>query len=68
MDSEVSFGIWIKRRRKSLDMTQGLLAQRVYCSLATIQKIEADERRPSHQLAELLADVLDIPEQDRSFF
>lgn len=68
MDTGVSFGIWLKRRRKSLDLTQSLLAQRVFCSLATIQKIESEERRPSHQLAELLAIALEIPAQDRPLF
>jgi len=68
MDIGVSFGTWLKRRRKSLDLTQDLLSQRVYCSLATIQKIEADERRPSQHLAELLANALEIPDHDRPLF
>ncbi len=58
MDSEVSFGLWLKRRRKALDLTQDSLAQRVGCSLATIQKIESDERRPSRQIAELLQELV----------
>ncbi|MFN2121813.1 MAG: helix-turn-helix domain-containing protein, partial [Anaerolineales bacterium] len=64
MEDGFSFGTWLKRRRRSLDLTQSLLAQRVHCSLATIQKIEREERRPSRQLAELLADALDISAQD----
>jgi predicted ATPase/DNA-binding XRE family transcriptional regulator len=68
MDDGFSFGTWLKHRRRSLDLTQGLLADRVHCSLATIQKIEREERRPSRQLAELLAEALDIPAQDRPRF
>jgi predicted ATPase/DNA-binding XRE family transcriptional regulator len=68
MDNHLSFGAWLKRRRKSLDLTQTYLAERVYCSIATIQKIEADERRPSRNLAELLANALEIPERDRPIF
>jgi len=46
---DYSFGNWVNRRRKALDLTQQELAQRVGCSLAIIVKIESDERRPSRQ-------------------
>ena len=62
------FGIWVKRRRKALDLTQQQLAQRVGCSLATIVKIESDERRPSRQIAALLAEYLEIPMEQRDLF
>jgi transcriptional regulator with XRE-family HTH domain len=65
---ETSFGNWIKRRRKALDMTQEELGQRVGCSTSAIFKIESDERRPSRQLAELLADCLEIPPEQRALF
>jgi predicted ATPase/transcriptional regulator with XRE-family HTH domain len=68
MEAPVSFGVYIRRRRKALDQTQEELAHCVGCSIATIQKIERDERRPSRQIAELLANCLDIPEKDRSTF
>jgi len=60
MNQIVSFGEWVAQRRKSLDMTQRELAARSTCALATIKKIEAGERRPSRELAELLADPLCI--------
>jgi tetratricopeptide (TPR) repeat protein/transcriptional regulator with XRE-family HTH domain len=63
-----SFGYWLRRRRKALDLTQQALAQRVYCSGFTIRKIEADERRPSRGLADRLATALSIPEQERHDF
>jgi len=63
-----SFGIWIKRRRKVLDLTQQELAQRVGCSLATIVKIESEERRPSRQIADLLAKHLEIPADQLELF
>jgi predicted ATPase/DNA-binding XRE family transcriptional regulator len=65
---EFSFGNWVKRRRKGLDLTQQELAQRVGCSLATIVKIESDERRPSRQIAELLVQQLEIPTDQREQF
>jgi len=63
-----SFGNWIKRRRKALDLTQQELAQKVGCSLATIAKIELEERRPSRQIADLLAIHLEIPDEQREQF
>lgn len=51
-----------------MDLTQQGLADRVGCSLATIVKIEADERRPSRQIAELLAQCFDIPLNQREEF
>lgn len=67
-DRTHSFGYWLRRRRKSLDLTQEALAQRVCCSGFTIRKIEADERRPSRRLAERLAASLAIPELERRDF
>ncbi|MDL1895584.1 XRE family transcriptional regulator [Anaerolineae bacterium CFX7] len=68
MDDPLPFGLWIKKRRRALDLTQSALAARVGCSLATIEKIEAEERRPSMQIAELLARALEIPPADRELF
>jgi tetratricopeptide (TPR) repeat protein/transcriptional regulator with XRE-family HTH domain len=67
-DRTPSFGYWLRRRRKALDLTQEALAQRVSCSGFSIRKIEADERRPSRQLAERLATSLEIPADERRRF
>lgn len=66
--SPTYFGGWIKHRRKMLDLTQVGLAQRSGCSLPALRKIEAGERRPSRQLADLLARSLEIPIDDRATF
>jgi predicted ATPase/transcriptional regulator with XRE-family HTH domain len=63
-----SFGYWVRRRRKALDLTQVALAQRVGCALVTLKKIEWDERRPSPQMAERLADYLAISAAERDQF
>jgi predicted ATPase/class 3 adenylate cyclase len=68
METTISFGYWIRRQRKALDLTQQGLAERVGCSLAAIKKIERVERRPSRQIAERLADVLDVPVGQREIF
>jgi len=67
-DRAHSFGYWLRRRRKALDLTQEALSQRVSCSDFTIRKIEADERRPSRPLADRLAAALAIPEEERRAF
>ena len=65
---EHSFGYWLRLRRKALDLTQVALADRVGCSLAMIRKIESEERRPSAQIIERLAEILNISEDERSAF
>jgi len=67
-DRTHSFGYWLRRRRKALDLTQDALAQRVSCSSFSIRKIEADERRPSRPLAQRLAAALAVPEDERRDF
>lgn len=63
-----SFGIWLKQQRIALEMTQADLAQCVGCSVATIRKIESDQRRPSAQIAALLANCLHIPPEKQAAF
>lgn len=63
-----TFGSWVRTRRKQLDLTQAELGKRAGCSEAAIRKIEADERKPSRQLAELLAHVLQIPAAENETF
>lgn len=58
-----TFGQWLRRRRKSLDLTQDELAARVPCAKGTVRRLESDDLRPSKQLAERLADVLGVPPQ-----
>ncbi len=68
MESELSFGRWLRRRRRSLDLTQNELGAQVGYSGDTIRKIEADQLRPSKQIASKLAEVLDINPADRAAF
>lgn len=67
-DGAHSFGYWLRRRRKALDLTQEALARRVSCSDFTIRKIEADERRPSRHLADRLVTALAVSEEERRAF
>jgi predicted ATPase/transcriptional regulator with XRE-family HTH domain len=65
---ELAFGPWLKERRQALDLTQTTLAQHAGCSANLIQKIEAGIRRPSRQLAGLLAVSLQIPPEEQPGF
>jgi predicted ATPase/transcriptional regulator with XRE-family HTH domain len=62
------FGEWIRERRRTLDLTRSELAQCAGCSVSALRKIEGSERRPSKQLAALLADCLGVLPDDRSAF
>src|SRR5688500_2658897 len=63
-----TFGNWVKRRRKALDLTQNDLAARIACSPETIKKIESQRRQPSRQLAGLLLAELQIESGERDRF
>ena len=67
-DTTLSFGYWVRRQRRALDLTQKELARRAWFSVATIKKIEADQRRPSQALAETLAERLAVPDDERETF
>ena len=57
-----------RQRRKALGLTQAALAKQVGCAVVTVKKIEQDERRPSLQIAHLLADRLAVPQTVRDDF
>src|SRR5512142_537154 len=59
--SDAPVGAWLKQRRKALDLTQEQVAACADLSLPTVAKIEAGRRRPSRQVAELLARCLKVP-------
>src|SRR3712207_1735442 len=68
MEEVISFGDWLKQRRKALDLTRAELAQQVGCAVVTIQKLELDARRPSKEIAARLAEALAIPPEARDIF
>jgi non-specific serine/threonine protein kinase len=68
MQEQYSFGYWLRLKRKALDLTREALADRVGCSVSTIRKLEDEERHPSAQIAELLAEIFDIPTNERTAF
>lgn len=68
MHHQQTFGIWLRQRRKALDLTQAQLAQQAGCSLSAIRQFERSVLRPSRQLTEQLAEQLLIPSEQRTAF
>jgi transcriptional regulator with XRE-family HTH domain len=68
MDLDASFGNWLTLRRKALRLSRVEVASRVGCAAVTLRKIEADERRPSQQIAAKLADHLNMSPEERQTF
>jgi predicted ATPase/transcriptional regulator with XRE-family HTH domain len=68
MDYLDSFGDWLRQRRESLRLTRPDLAECAGCSVSALRKIEADERRPSRELAELLGGCLNILPEEQPVF
>jgi predicted ATPase/transcriptional regulator with XRE-family HTH domain len=66
--SDLSFGAWLRQRRRELDLTQAELAERLFCAKGTVRRLEADDLRPSKQLAEQIAAVLAVPTEQRAAF
>jgi predicted ATPase/DNA-binding XRE family transcriptional regulator len=68
MAHDASFGHWLTLRRQAARLQRSELATRIGCAAVTLQKIELDERRPSRQLAELLANQLAIQPHEHEIF
>src|SRR6266496_5329686 len=68
IDSDLTFGPWLRQRRRAFDLTRAELAAQVGCSVSALRKFEADELRPSRALAEALAGALQIAPEDRAAF
>lgn len=66
--ADVSFGEWLKRRRGAQGWTQKQLARQINCSISALRKMEAEERRPSPQVIERLAEIFNIPQMNVNHF
>ena len=62
------FGEWLRQQRDLRRLTREEFSQRVGCSVSALRKIEAGVRRPSAQIAELIANCLDISSAEHSTF
>ena len=66
MHESISFGTWLRQKRRALDLTQKSFADQVGCAEITVRRMEADEYRPSNELALVLFEKLGIPESART--
>ena len=66
MHESISFGTWLRQKRRSLDLTQKALADQVGCAEITVRRMEADEYKPSSELARVLLEKLGIAEPERT--
>ena len=65
MNESISFGSWLRQRRRALDLTQQAFADQVGCARITLSRIEADTLRPSQQLASIILENVGIPPLER---
>ena len=68
MNEPMTLGRWMKRLRADRDMTQEALAEDVGCAVYTIRTLESGTRRPSRDLADRLAEKLQVPQEQRAEF
>ena len=66
MPEPITFGTWLRRKRRALDLTQKSFADQVGCAEITVRRMEADEYKPSNELALVLFEKLGIPEPERT--
>ena len=63
-----TFGEWLHEQRSQRRLTREEFAKRVGCSVSALRKIEYGERRPSAQIAGLIANCLNVTPEERSTF
>ncbi len=61
MAANLSFGAWLRQKRREVGLTQEILGDLAGYSGVYSRKIEAGERLPSRQVVEQLLDVLRVP-------
>jgi predicted ATPase/DNA-binding XRE family transcriptional regulator len=65
MQEKISFGIWLRKQRRALELSRQAFADQVGCAEVTLRRIEAGTLKPSKELANIILEKLDIPESER---
>jgi transcriptional regulator with XRE-family HTH domain len=65
MTEELSFGAWLRKQRRALDLSRQAFADQVGCAEVRLRRIEADTLKPSKEPADLILEKLDISESER---
>jgi predicted ATPase/DNA-binding XRE family transcriptional regulator len=63
---EISFGTWLRKQRRGLDLSRKAFADQAGCAEVTLRRIEAGTLKPSKELAGILLEKLGIPETEKS--
>ena len=63
MHTDLTFGTWLRQKRKEKGLTQETLAGLASCSTTYLKKIEAGQRQPTRQVVEALLDALEAPKE-----
>ena len=66
MQEEISFGKWLHKQRRILDLTRQAFAHQVGCAEVTLRRIEAGTLKPSKELASIILEKLGIPKTEFS--
>jgi predicted ATPase len=64
VQEEISFGTWLRKQRRTLDLSQKIFASQVGCAEVTLRRIEAGTLKPSKELVSVLLQKLGIPEAE----
>ena len=65
MQEEISFGAWLRKQRRALDLSRQAFADQLGCAEVTLRRIEGGTLKPSKELAGILLEKLGIPESQR---
>jgi predicted ATPase/Tfp pilus assembly protein PilF/DNA-binding XRE family transcriptional regulator len=65
MEEELSFGVWLRKQRRALDLSRQAFADMVGCAEVTLRRIEAGTLKPSTELASVLLAKIGIPEAEQ---
>jgi predicted ATPase/DNA-binding XRE family transcriptional regulator len=66
LQEEITFGIWLRKHRRALDLSRQAFAAQVGCAEVTLRRIEAGTLKPSKELANIVLERLGIPETERT--
>ncbi|MDQ3006285.1 MAG: helix-turn-helix domain-containing protein [Chloroflexota bacterium] len=64
MEEQISFGMWLRKQRRGLDLTRQALANQIGCAEVTLRRIEAGTLKPSMELAGILLEKLGIAQTE----
>lgn len=66
MTDQILFGEWLRKQRRTRDLTRPALADQAGCAEITLRRIENGTLKPSKELALILLEKLGVPEMERS--